>query len=997
MANYSSIARRFVKPTSNINHQYIDATLKDKQQTIDSNFGFMQESIEKVLGQDLARGQDREYLKEKMSSVLSSLDNTGSIKFDSKKAKYSIQDTLSEVGRDPEILRQLMNTRKVRQIQAFKSERSNGKSKLGAVNEGNFNYALQKSGMQEYMSGEDVDMGDFNYSEYSDYDKHAAEITQKLKASLPNEMVSIEDPNTGEIRSYKKSMLSEQQIQSYIRSRYTDADIKQMEIDGAMKYGMSDENAFATRDANIAQVKGIYQKEIDRIELNKKTGGLTHSQIIKEDEKIKGLQTKMSNYEVGMLSQKTAETIGKNEIMQNRLDLYSKLYSQDGPMSVKYNATTLKYLRDKHDEELEKKTQEENGYTPLTVGTDLAKELNLVGTMSDASSKAYKSASDAMTSAFNNLKGDHKKTYLKTRAELLQNKDFTSNFKNGAPSEAVLQEAIYEKIGGRVFSPDVVNNILKTKAEADVFRESYNKLDTLHNTSTVVSEEFYKTIKGAQGLVMMLPNSKGVVEEVNVNKYLKDNFNISNKSTYKTFIESDTPEAKAFISTMALQAMSLTMDLSWKGLKRDFSKTDQEKVWEKLGQREDMSQSETATIDITASELRTMKTASINITGSPLTDTYDIEKVGKGYTLHITDQNTAFAKVVAKTNNAHTAGARLYGAKKGLQAGALVGGALMGGPGSAAIAYTAVAEGVGFSTARTIRNTSMGDKFSDDARKETVLNNSELIPRTVAGATKLRVQVGTPLYEELVNRTQGTNFLKNKVAKPLDIFIDPRTNRLDVRQTTKGATTTKNAIGQTVTTKKEENVGYIEAADLINMPEYNKVISTQGKKTVYSSLESTNLKRSNMFFINESGNEKDNQPKTNGLLKLYNKPTEVKFQNYSTEIEARKAILTDSNVSELRKTQEGVLIEQQFEKFLTHTQDYELTFSKNIATPYKIEIWDTSDSKRKLVGDIPIASERNYESIIKAYRATPQVFLALYSEREVAKYLNKLNSTSNRR
>ena len=238
MANYNSIPRRFNKPTSNINHAYIDATLKSKQSTIDTNFGLLQQTVEQTLGQDLIRESDREYLKGKVSGVLNALDNTDAIKFDSKKARFTIQDALSEAAKDPEVLRQISNTKKIRKVQEFYQKRS----EKGNLNQQNFQHAYNKSGANSYINGDSNDVGEFQYLEYVDVNKKLTDTSKTLQAMKPDMDIQIPDGKGG-IYTKKKSQLTQQEWISMLTSSLDANDRQQMVINGAAMYNFNDEEA----------------------------------------------------------------------------------------------------------------------------------------------------------------------------------------------------------------------------------------------------------------------------------------------------------------------------------------------------------------------------------------------------------------------------------------------------------------------------------------------------------------------------------------------------------------------------------------------------------------------------------------------------------------------------------------------------------------------------------------------------------------------------------
>lgn len=245
MANYNSILDRFNKPKSRINHKYIDATLKDKQNTIDTNFGLIQQQVESVLGQDFANPEDAEMLKGKVSDVLNNLQNTDSIKFDSKKARFVMQDALNEAAKDPEVLKQISNTKKIRAFQASVEEAK----KKGTYSENNYQAAAYQAGLSSYMkSGEErsTELGDLNYSPYYDDQKEISESIANINKNYNQEIEEVRLDYTTtpprEITTKRRPMTAEA-VENMARRNLSDKAKYQMAIDGAAKFGFSQEGA----------------------------------------------------------------------------------------------------------------------------------------------------------------------------------------------------------------------------------------------------------------------------------------------------------------------------------------------------------------------------------------------------------------------------------------------------------------------------------------------------------------------------------------------------------------------------------------------------------------------------------------------------------------------------------------------------------------------------------------------------------------------------------
>jgi len=313
MANYNSIPRRFNKVTSSINHAYIDSALKEKQNTIDANFGLLQESVNTVLGQDLIHEEDRDYLKNKVSNVLNDLDNTDSISFDSKKSRFSIQNALSEAAKDPEVLKQVSNTKKIRQVLSFGQDRM----KKGNLNQQNFQYALKKMGYEDYLkSGDERDknLGNFQYLEHVDVDKKLRDVSKNLQAMKPDTEIKIPDGQGG-IYTRKKSQLTQQEWIARLTSSLDANDRKQMIINGAAMYNFNDDIA----------IKDIENKKLKAIEPN-----LNHIKDLKNKLPLADEATKEKyNAQIENLNTLNKQTLAKFDQIGSDADTIGGYYMQN--------------------------------------------------------------------------------------------------------------------------------------------------------------------------------------------------------------------------------------------------------------------------------------------------------------------------------------------------------------------------------------------------------------------------------------------------------------------------------------------------------------------------------------------------------------------------------------------------------------------------------------------------------------------------------------------
>lgn len=268
MANYQSIPARFNPVTSSINHKYIDSTLKEKQGNIDMNYGFMSETVDKVLGQDLYHEEDREYLKNKVAETLNTMSNSDNINFDSNKARYSIQDGLNNAI-DNEILTQIGNTRKIR---AFNAEVAEAKKK-GTFNQVNYQGAMKMAGLDRYMlsskEGRDKNLGNLTYVPYYDAGKEVFDHTKDIMDTFNKEETRIvQDPNNPEsFITVTERPLTPAQVENMVSKKLSSKAKYQMAIEGGARFNYDNNRTDVELDAyakDIEQSTSIRLKTIEK-------------------------------------------------------------------------------------------------------------------------------------------------------------------------------------------------------------------------------------------------------------------------------------------------------------------------------------------------------------------------------------------------------------------------------------------------------------------------------------------------------------------------------------------------------------------------------------------------------------------------------------------------------------------------------------------------------------------------------------------------------------
>ncbi len=978
MANYNSIPRRFNPSTSSINTGYIDQVIREKQKTVDTNVGLMAQSVEKVLNVDLAREGDKEILKDKLSTVLNSLESNDSINFASKRAQFSIQAGLSEAAKDPYILKQINNTRKIRQVQEFYKNRSD----KGKINTNNFNYAYQKAGINNYLKGQDEqgnkvdEIGDFQYLEYRDVDKKLLDVATKLKASLPDDPITVTD-KTGRTIEKKMSQVSPQEMQNHLRTQLDSEDLAQLEIDGSYMYGMSDKKAMESRLPVIESKKKEYQDIIDahNKELTSNdtlTDGQREEKIAERDAVV----LQKSEFEKEMLEKQTAGQIGGQQLLNNRLSFYSKLFTKDRVISEKYDKATLKAMRQAN------AVKSYNGQNPnistVTSATQLPKGVKPLENARKEADIRRKAETQAYSTAISKLPSNKKQIFNSKKEELRNRKDVIKEFGENI-SDETLNKLALDEVGMSFLPADSRREVEDARNKVLIINKKENEATDEYITAGVMNKDtFNQVYKHETALTMSLPQGDVNIQQFLIGKGVKD------WNSYKSFIESDTKEAKAFKSTIALQTLELkesgfierNIDKDLEYRKKNPGVIDGIRPFVKRYTDIAESFSEQGYIKVDDKGYQIMRKASEDISGENLEDTYNIEKTDIGYKLTPKGSNTSFGDVVKRTESNRESGGLTLGT----------------------FASETIWSGFGLKdTDRTAENESKISKnFSQERYDEFYTKKLNEEFTTVAGDNLVRIK-GAEKKEDLdlIRSEIDANTDKNN---PFDSKLDVDVYKLPqggylVYQTQKYYTEVTDKDGKVSQEEKSRTVtATINPTQIPKMPNFSQYIETEDAKFTVESLADLRSSVKDIRFIGGDTNVSDdiNEKQIEGLNRLLNRENqdENKFRLMASKTKSKEILFSRENEQYLNlNPQVAKSIKDEFDDFQKNTHNYSLSISKDINEGYNVNILN---KEGKPIGNVPLVENVPVDIFKKVYYGAPSAFLSLYTHKRINEYKSRL-------
>ena len=943
MANYQSTPQTFRKPTSSLNLDYIDKNLSEKQANIDENFGILTTSVQKVLGTDLIRPEDQQLLKDKVSDVMTALEKTDSINFGSKKSKFMIQNSLQKAVKDPEVLRQIANTQKVRKAQDFMKKRMD----KGDLDQNNFQHAWNTAGINDYLANGKGDVGTFQYLEAVDWRENSNERARKLKASDPSQEVQWLGPK-GLVRTQKVSQFTTQEMKQYLMSNLSPNERKQIEIEGSIAYGMDDTKAVAVRNDMIVQSDERYDKEIARITKLRDNNTREESEVelAKYDQKIKDLTASKASYSLAMLDRKTAENIGGTEILDGTIGQIAALYTKNGPESINFDSDFLKRSRDR--EENRSATTPSglmDEVSQITTDTNLKKDIDPYTQQTEKIEASRKDLDSYKKQIFNNLLSEEKLEEVESVMDSIS-KDMDLVAKNGGSpfSESQLRDMAIESLGMKFFPPDVAATLRSKMKDVDLIDKTEKATNDLYMKSRVSNPIVYQELLQESKLTIVTPEGEFSYMSI------LDKNGVTDQDSYKSFVEGNTKDAKIFRASIGLQSIDLAGNFE---LNPNFTSP-------VPGAKEPFVQ--TANIDMSGHEYGIFKSSVETLTGESVGETYDVKREGDSYSLKLKKGGTKTQKLLENVE-------RLY--KSGSSEGPLE--------------FTRM-EFLGFDIDRTVRNEgNIAGLFSEKTYREHRLENMTMWEKSVASSSSVRIagaasrKDATALQLEANSVVQG---LSIDFTQNMDIYQLP-SGALRITQTIKDSEYT-DTTGNTSKSgrKTETRTGKVLAEDIGKMPMFMQIVNSAKQEKPQQISDSAGVREGKDMTFNYS------EEGRTGLSNLYGE-SEAGIAQMATEQDAKKVIYSDSNLFYLNNYSGGDQIKAQVEDIFKNTKQYSINLVPTRTNNFTMSIMKQGKEIKQIPIDPAMYPVAQFK---KAYDGTPQVFLARYAHSLVNDYIKQITT-----
>lgn len=222
------------------------------QQRYDSNKAEIDAYLQQYQNIDLIRPEDRERLFNRLNNLTNMVNESGGVDYSDPNLKGAIQQHIGQ-ALDSYTFDQIGETKKIRKFNQEMEARKMKKD--GGYNDLNYAYALDKAGVQSYMSGETDSIGNLQYTNFKNLAEEAS--TKLSKWAKDFGIKTVVEEKTGQVyyETKTKKILSHEDISDFIGTqlRNDPEAVKQMQINAWGKFrGQTDE-----------QIKTYYKSGLD--------------------------------------------------------------------------------------------------------------------------------------------------------------------------------------------------------------------------------------------------------------------------------------------------------------------------------------------------------------------------------------------------------------------------------------------------------------------------------------------------------------------------------------------------------------------------------------------------------------------------------------------------------------------------------------------------------------------------------------------------------------
>lgn len=348
MSSAYSGATQYKPTTSTLDIAQLTTSVQGAmQQKYDANVAKVDSLISQYTSMPLLRGEDKQYLAERLQTIISNVDQNSKINWTSGSATRQVNSLIASAV-DDRVLKQLSNSQAIINFEQTAAERKAKNPDL--YNDANYIYAKDKAGYEAYMKGETDDIGSLQYIDYYDVKKNLTDEVEKYAKERGFEKVLNVDSNEYVYRNVKGKEVKPEEIESFVSSAINSNSRLQQQllIDSHAQYrGAKDEDILKEYTEYVGREAKVYDSKIEALENQKKNTNKDDLETLSQIEKAKTAYNEEKNR---LLSQADPSKFNRDSVqythhVKNLTSNYVKTYAYRAETDIEYDDILLKVMK----------------------------------------------------------------------------------------------------------------------------------------------------------------------------------------------------------------------------------------------------------------------------------------------------------------------------------------------------------------------------------------------------------------------------------------------------------------------------------------------------------------------------------------------------------------------------------------------------------------------------------------------------------------------------
>jgi hypothetical protein len=371
MSSAYSGATQYSAPVSTLDIAQLTTTVQSALQgRYDANVAKVDSLIQQYTSVPLVRAEDKQYLGERLQSMLTSIDQNAKINWTSGLATREVNARLAGAI-DDKVLKQMSNSQAIINFEQTAAERKAKNPEL--YNDANYVYSKDKAGYAEYMTGQTDDIGSLQYIDYYDVKKNLTDEVEKYAKERGFEKILNQETQDYIFVTQKGKEVKPEEIENFVKTAISsDSRLQQqLLIDSHAKYrGLKDEQVLESYKTHVNEQVSSYDKALLELDNEAKNTNKDDKQALLDIEKTRLALTENKKQLLSSTDPKNfnRDLVQYNEHTSKLINNYVKTYSYKETTDVEFDDILMKIEKHKKDMLETESTSTASASTGLNAG-----------------------------------------------------------------------------------------------------------------------------------------------------------------------------------------------------------------------------------------------------------------------------------------------------------------------------------------------------------------------------------------------------------------------------------------------------------------------------------------------------------------------------------------------------------------------------------------------------------------------------------------------------